>query len=101
MGLQPLILDDECYRAGMATTAQVFHAVEKERREICQARREPFLRGLLLGVERSWELFAREQGGIFADKMEKVSVKYRSDESWRDSSYILFLCRNGPMLNSI
>lgn len=51
---------------------QVFHTVERERQGGCETRQESLLRGLLLGEERSWELFAREQGRLFENALEKV-----------------------------
>lgn len=52
---------------------QVFHTAEGVRQEGCEARQEALLRGLLLGEERSWELFAREQGRLFENALEQVS----------------------------
>lgn len=51
---------------------QVFHAAEGDRQASCKARQEALVRGLLLCQERSRELFAREQGGLFEGALDEV-----------------------------
>ncbi|CAM9276755.1 unnamed protein product, partial [Laminaria digitata] len=52
---------------------RVFHAAEGSRQASCKARQEALMRGLLLRQERSRELFAREQGGLFEGALDEIS----------------------------
>lgn len=55
---------------------QVFHQAERRRRVACERRAEAVFGALLLGEERSWDMFARNQDSIFKDAFEKVSIGY-------------------------
>ena len=63
---------------GLPTTwyacLQVFNAAERDRQAGCKARHEALVRGLLLRQERSRELFARKQGGLFEGALDKVRL---------------------------
>lgn len=66
---------DAALSVAMLNCLQVFHAAEGGRQAKAKARQEALLRGLLIREERSREMFARGQGGLFEGALIEVGLK--------------------------